>query len=118
MNITDFSWALNSPIISWICNGFLVRKKFHFPVRSAILLIDGTGVAVVEPFGNCSGSEMRPREFSGSRGGGWRQVGHEGLADDQLMTGVQKVVALFAAGGEIAANPGESLRPGQRAKAA
>ena len=67
---------------------------------------------------NCSGSEMRPREFSGSRGGGWRQVGHEGLADDQLMTGVQKVVALFAAGGEIAANPGESLRPGQRAKAA
>ena len=69
-------------------------------------------------FCNCSGSEMRPREFSGSRGGGWRQVGHEGLADDQLMTGVQKVVALFAAGGEIAANAGEGLRPGQRAKAA
>ena len=61
---------------------------------------------------------MRPREFSGSRAGGWRQVGHEGLADDQLMTGVQKVVALFAAGGEIAANAGEGLRPGQRAKAA
>lgn len=50
MNITDFNWAVNSPIVSWICNGFLVRKKYRFPVRSAILLIDGTGVAVVEPF--------------------------------------------------------------------
>lgn len=47
---TDFKWPLNSPRISWLFNGCLVNKTYRFPVRSAILLDDGTGVAVVEPF--------------------------------------------------------------------
>jgi hypothetical protein len=48
--ITDFKWAFNSPSVNWICNGRLVSKTYRFPVRNAVPLKDGTGVAVVEPF--------------------------------------------------------------------
>ena len=46
---------------------------------------------------------------------GWH-FGHEGLTDHHLVAGIPKVVALFAAGGEITANTGEYLRPGHFAK--
>ena len=45
-------------------------------------------------------------------------LGHEGLVDDHLVAGIPKVAALLAAGGEITANTGEYLSPGQFAKAA
>lgn len=44
-------------------------------------------------------------------------MGHERLADGQPVARVPKVVALLAAGGEIAANAGKDLSPGQGAEA-
>lgn len=48
--ITDFKWVYDSPAVSWFYDGRLVNKTYRFPVRSAVPLKDGTGIAIVEPF--------------------------------------------------------------------
>ena len=47
---TNFVWAYNSPTAAWSYKGQRIEKTYRFPIRSAILLRDGSGVAVVEPF--------------------------------------------------------------------
>lgn len=65
--ISDFKWIEHAPNVSWSCCGNPVSRTYHFPIRSAIVLNDATGVAIVEPveeFGhnnaavfNCDGNE-------------------------------------------------------------
>lgn len=47
--IKEFNWAFNSKVASWICEKTTIRKEYRYSIRSAIPLLDGTGVALVEP---------------------------------------------------------------------
>ncbi len=51
MPVKTLEWVEGSTSIRWeLDNGAYVRKEYHFPVGSACMLIDRTGVAVVEPY--------------------------------------------------------------------
>lgn len=48
--VTDFEWPFDSTQASWSFGGRQVRKFYADPIRSAVVLLDGTGVALVEPY--------------------------------------------------------------------
>jgi hypothetical protein len=48
--IKNFEWAYNALVARWECKGIQIAKTYKFPIRSAVVLSDKTGVAIVEPF--------------------------------------------------------------------
>jgi len=48
--IATFKWNYDSKVVSWEFKGEIIHKEYEFPIRSAIVLDDASGVAVVEPF--------------------------------------------------------------------
>ena len=48
--LSEFSWTFNSPVVSWFFCGQRIVKEYAYPLMSANVLRDGTGVAVVEPY--------------------------------------------------------------------
>jgi hypothetical protein len=65
--VSNFNWVYDSKVVFWECDEKQVSKHYDFPVRSAVVLDDASGVAVVEPFEtsgrdnavvfNCDGNE-------------------------------------------------------------
>jgi hypothetical protein len=48
--LSNFRWDYDSKVVLWECCGKNISKEYEFPIRSAVMLDDGSGVAVVEPF--------------------------------------------------------------------
>jgi hypothetical protein len=84
--ISKFAWTLHSRTATWECGGVEIRKSYANPIRSAVLLRDASGVAIVEPFQeaglnnavvfNADGSERFRLSFPAlpSRGYGYDQA--------------------------------------------
>jgi hypothetical protein len=49
MKLKNFSWPLDAVSATWACGVLQINKKYILPIRSATVLRDETGVAVVEP---------------------------------------------------------------------
>ncbi len=47
--LTDFCWRADSDSVEWAFAARRIKKSYPFPIRSAITLLDNTGVALVEP---------------------------------------------------------------------
>lgn len=50
-HVTSFSWTLGATSVAWSCGDQRVENAYATEVRSAVPLLDGSGVAIVEPFG-------------------------------------------------------------------
>ncbi len=49
MSISDLQWTVGAESLSWVVDGVRISHEYDKPLRSAVTLRDGSGVAVVEP---------------------------------------------------------------------
>jgi hypothetical protein len=49
MKVSNVQWNVGGNVLKWDVDGSQRRIEYQKPIRSAVALLDGSGVAVVEP---------------------------------------------------------------------